>query len=435
MAEGKKRLKNGVLAIADQAVVSAGTFLSTMLICRNCSDAEFGIFALAWTIVAFLRTIQDRVIAAPFLAFTFSPGFSRTSFRGSSIAHQAIFSFASTTAIVAGAFAIWVLGFGIGHFSFGLSLAVALWFTLGRDQMRSISFTDFKILRLLIMDVVVVVSQLLGLAMLIWMHGFTLSSANLILGFGCLVPLAFWLWFTKSQYTIEKNAIVSDWSHNWVYARWLVGARVLGIAPIVVIPWLIAIMEGEKGTGVFGVCSSLVGVSLMFVQGVNNLFQPRTVLELHLNGIRGLIMGIVESIGVICAGLICISTILFFFGGNLLAIFGGQYVGFGFLTFLLSIATLVVSISTMFANGLAALKKAKDFFWGEVSYCVVSIVLAMVLVPTLGLNGAAYAMIAGGLTATLVTGVTLAKAIRNYVSESGENGTTHVSIPEEMEIA
>ena len=173
----------------------------------------------------------------------------------------------------------------------------------------------------------------------------------------------------------------------------------------------------------------------MFVQGVNNLFQPRTVLELHLNGIRGLIMGIVESIGVICAGLICISTILFFFGGNLLAIFGGQYVGFGFLTFLLSISTLVVSISTMFANGLAALKKAKDFFWGEVSYCVVSIVLAMVLVPTLGLNGAAYAMIAGGLTATLVTGVTLAKAIRNYVSESGENGTTHVSIPEEMEIA
>ncbi len=435
MAEGIKRLKNVVLAISDQAVVSAGTFLSTMLICRNCSDAEFGVFALAWTIVAFLRTIQERMIAAPFLAFTFRPGFDRTSFRGSSIAHQAIFSFASTTAIVVGAFAIWVLGFGMSHFSFGLSLAVALWFTLGRDQMRSISFTDFKILRLLIMDVVVVASQLLGLAMLIWMHGFTLSSANLILGFGCLVPLAFWLWFTKSQYTIEKNAIVSDWSHNWVYARWLVGARVLGIAPIVVIPWLIAILEGEKGTGVFGVCSSLVGVSLMFVQGVNNLFQPRTVLELQKNGVQGLKMVITESIGVIFAGLICISTVLFFFGGNLLSVFGGQYAGYGFLTFLLSISTLVVSISTMLANGLAALKKAKDFFWGEVSYCFMSIVMALVLVPTLGLLGAAYAMIAGGLAATVVTGVTLAKGFRTYVSESDAHGTTDLSMPEEMEIA
>ena len=435
MAEGTQRLRNGIFAIADQAVVSAGTFLSTMLICRNCTDSDFGVFSLAWTIIAFLRTIQERMIAAPFLAFTFRPGFGRTSFRGSSLAHQAIFSGISTIVVATGAFTVWSLNFGLDQLSFGLSLAVALWFTLGRDQMRAISFTDFAILRLLIIDLIVVASQLIGLLMLVRMNRFSLVDANLILGFGSLIPLAFWFWLTRSKYSFDSKWIVKDWANNFAYSRWLVGARVLGIAPIVVIPWLIAIMEGEKGTGVFGVCSSLVGVSLMFVQGVNNLFQPRTVLELQKNGTRGLVAAIRESIAVICVGLIGISTLFFFYGGKLLAIFGSQYVSFGFLTFLLSLSTLVVSLSTMFANGLAALGKSKDFFWGEVSYCVVSIVLALILVPTLGLHGAALAMIAGGLATSGVTGITLARGIRSYSPNGVQKHSNEIAASEKLEIS
>ena len=167
----------------------------------------------------------------------------------------------------------------------------------------------------------------------------------------------------------------------------------------------------------------------------NNLFQPRTVLELQKNGTRGLVVAITESITVICVGLTGISIVFFFFGGKLLAIFGGQYVGFGLLTFLLSISTLVVSISTMLANGLAALEKSRGFFWGEVSYCVVAIVLAFVLVPTLGLQGAAYAMIAAGLATTSVTGVTLVKGIRSYVTQTVPEDSTEFSEPEKVEIA
>ena len=114
-------------------------------------------------------------------------------------------------------------------------------------------------------------------------------------------------------------------------------------------------------------------------------------------------------------------------------ILGTQYVGFGFLTFLLSVSTLVISISTMLSNGLAALKKSKDFFWGEVSYCVVSIVSALVLIPSQRLNGAAYAMILGGLAVTIVTAVRLADGVHNYVAESSTNDETDSLMPGERE--
>ena len=424
--EGKNRLKNSLLAIADQIVVSAGTFLSVMMVCRNCSNADFGIFILAWTIIQFLRTVQERMIAAPYLVFAFRPGFERKSYRGSSITHQAFFAVLSSCIALVVSIAAWILGYGF--FWFGVSLAVALLFNLARDEMRAISYTDFAFLRLLILDVTVVATQLLGLLLLSWFGMFSLISANLMIGFGCISPFAVWLWLTKSKFSFESNAIVADWYHNWTYSRWLVGSRVLGIAPTIFVPWLIALYEGEEGTGVFGVCGSLVGVSLMFVTGINNLFQPRTVLELQRNGIRGMLTTIAESIVVICIGLVCLSTLFLFYGGDLLAIFGSQYTPFGFLTFLLSTSTLVVSVSTMFANGLAALKMSRDFFWGEVSCCIVSIVSAIVLVPSHGLNGAAYATILGGFAATVVIGMTLARGVRLYDLHS-ENRTVEAGSP------
>jgi len=414
MAEGKGKLKNSVLALSDQVVVSAGSFLSGIIICRNTSEADFGVFCLAWSIITFLRVVQERMIAAPYLAFTFRPSFNRKTYRGSSISHQAFFAVLISCIVMAVSIIAWLLGYEAGLAWQGPSLAFALFFSLARDQMRAVSFTDFTFLRLLVLDFTVVATQLVGLLILVWLNCFSLTSANFTLGFGCIGPFVAWLWLTKSQYTFEVKAIVLDWFHNWHYAQWLVGSRVLGIAPMVLVPVLIVRHEGDEGNAIYGVCCSLVGVSAMFASGFNNLFQSRTVLELQRNGIRGMLIAIAESMVVVSVVLTCLSGVFLFWGGNLLAIFGSQYTSFGFLTFLLSVSTLVVSFSAMFGYGLAALQKSRDFFWGEVSCGIVSIVSALFLLPRYGLNGAAYATILGGFAATLVTGLTLARGVRLY---------------------
>jgi len=414
MAEGKGKLKNSVLALSDQVVVSAGSFLSGIIICRNTSEADFGVFCLAWSIISFLRVVQERMIAAPYLAYTFRPSFNRKTYRGSSISHQVFFAALISCIVMVASIIAWILGYDSGLVWQVPSLAFAMFFSLARDQMRAVSFTDFTFLRLLVLDFTVVATQLLGLVMLVWFDFFSLTWANLTLGFGCIGPVVVWLWLTKSQYSFELKAMVVDWYHNWNYAQWLVGSRLLGIAPMVLIPLLIVRYEGDEGNAIYGVCCSLVGVSAMFASGFNNLFQARTVLELQRNGIRGMIIAIGESMVVVSLVLTCLSGIFLFWGGNLLAIFGSQYTKFGFLTFLLSVSTLVVSFSAMFGYGLAALQKSRDFFWGEVSCGIVSIVSALLLLPNYGLNGAAYATILGGFAATLVTALTLARGVRLY---------------------
>jgi len=421
-SEGTKRLKSSLIAIADQIVVSAGTFLSSVIICRNTTEAEFGRFCLAWSVIAFLRVLQERLIAAPYLANTFRPSFLRTTYRGSTLAHQTFLALITSCIVLFGSLAAWILGYGVETLLHGMSLAIALFLNLARDQMRSISFTDFTFQRLLILDITIVATQLIGLMLLVVLGSFSLISANLVIGFGCIGPVVVWLWLTKSLYSFEQKTMVSDWYHNWSYAQWLVGSRILGIAPVVIIPLLIVKYEGQEGNGVYGVCCSIVGVSAMFASGFNNLFQSRTVLEMQRSGTRGMLSAIAESAVVIGTVLTCLSVVFLFYGGELLNIFGSQYVQFGFLTFLLSVSTLVVNFSTLFSNGLAALKKSRDFFWGEVSCGVVSVASASLLVPSHGLSGAAYATIFGGLAASLVTGVTLARGVRSYDLHS-ESGT------------
>ena len=418
MSDTKKKAKQGVVAFADQVVVSSSSFMTMLLVSRNSSDFDVGVFALAWTTISFLRTVQERIIAAPFLAFTYQPDFQRSTFRGSSIAHQIGFAIVTSVVVLLGSIVFWILKGDSRGLLFGLSIAFTLPFHLIRDQMRAISCADFEYSRLLVLDVSIVFCQMVGLLVLSWLDIFLLPYANLVIGIACVAPIVFWLYTIRSSYSIELGVVKSDWNNNWRYSRWLVVARVLGIAPILVIPWLIAFILGERDAGVFSVCASLVGVSLMFVTGANNMFLPHTVHELHTRGMRFMLISVGEALAVIVSVLTLVSIVFWFFGGALLTIYGDRYADYGVLAFLLSVSTLAVSISTIFGNGLTALKNAKDFFWGEISCCVTSIFAAVFLIPIYGLNGAAVSHILGGLAATVVTGLTLLRGVRSHQSHS-----------------
>jgi O-antigen/teichoic acid export membrane protein len=426
MPEISKNVKNGVLALGDQMVVSAGTFLTVMMVSRNCSAYEVGVFSLTWTVIAVLRTVQERLIAAPFLAFTYQPLFNRTTYRGSSIAHQICFAGISSLIIAIIALCSPIFGAGSYETELGLSLAVALFFNLARDQMRALSYTDFSFFRLLLLDSLVVGSQLLGLVLLSWSLRFSLISTNIILGIACIAPLCIWLRQIWNTFEINRKWVGCDWNHNWNYARWLVGGRLIGIAPIVAIPWLIAYFQGEEGTGIYAVCSSLVGLSMMFVTGVNNMFQPRTVLEFQKNGVSGMLASLFSSITLMIGVLSIVSLSFWFVGDRLLATYGQSYAQYSFLAFLLSISILIVSISCLLNNGLVALNQSRAQFWSEVSHCIGAVVFAFFLIPTYGLIGAAYASIIGSTAATIVSLITLALGVLAHNQTSTLNHLPHI---------
>ncbi len=404
-------------SLADQVVVSACTFLTMVLISNHCTKEHVGVYALTATIINLMRTVQDRMITAPYLTFAYRPGFDRPTFRGSVFVHQAILASVGTTVILLLAlFGLWLGYSPAWMYVFG-STAAALPLTLVRDQIRAMSAASFQIKQQFVFDVAIGASQLFGLMILSWLQHFSIVWVNVMIGLSCVVPNLAWFIAYGRTLDVDQRVVVEDWHNNWEYSRWLVGARVFGMFGYFLVPWLLWYYRGEAATGVFAVCSSLVGISLMFVTGLNNLFQPRTIRELQRNGMRGMLYSIVESIVVIFGILTCISMGFYAFGSYALGyVFGDAYREYGQVAFLLSLSTLVVSLSTLFGNGLAALGNSKEYFWGEFSSCVVSVLAALLLIPLLNLHGAALALALGGAASTLVTGWTLYRGIRKWES-------------------
>ncbi len=401
--------KLGGLSLLDQAVVSATNFLSMVILTHACPTAEVGMFALAWTVLGYLRTGQERLLAAPYLVFANQPGRDSSTLLGSNLIHQT--SFALLSSLLVASFALVIRN---GSSFSGTAptlwiLALALPFLLVRDHWRAIFGAHLRFDVSLSLDLAVSVVQLGGMGLLAWTGWLNAPTAMAMLGLACVLPAFLAFIGSPQSYRVEPTRLLPDWKLEWAYAKWLVIARAVGIAGYFLIPWMVAgFLEDAAAVGRYANCSNLVGLSLMFVMGVNNFFLPRTVQAYHAGGTVAMLRSVADCVIVLVSCLAAISVAFWFLGDWLLGIvYGADYSSSGEIAFLLSISTLAVCVSIACGNGLAALQRPKAYFWGEFSYFLVSVLIAWWLIPIYDLRGAAWALVGGGCAASLVTLATL----------------------------
>ncbi|MEM8681030.1 MAG: hypothetical protein AAGF97_16925, partial [Planctomycetota bacterium] len=360
----------------------------------------------------FLRTGQERMLSNPYLVFVHQPGRGVPAWTGSSLLFQACFAAVSAGLLMGLAALFQIVGAPVGLPPVLVVLALGIPFLLLRDHLRAISAAHEKFGTALLIDLGVSAIQLGGLVALNAFAEVTIPRVAALLGFACLVPAGLWWLVTWPRLELDWDQVGQDWLESWHYSRWLVLARTLGIGGYFAVPWLVVFFLGESEAGIFATCSAVVGLSLMFLNGANNFFQPRTVKANQDRGVSGMGRVIVTALLVIGSFLTAVSTLLFFAGGTVMQMFGPAYTDYGDLAFWLSLSMLAVSVSIVCGNGFAALRCPQGYFWGELSYSLVAVGLSIVLIPWLGLNGAALALVAAGLAASVVTSCTLIPLIR-----------------------
>lgn len=407
------------LALADQLVVSGSNFLTMALVANYCTQSEVGVFHLAWILVNFIRTANERTLAAPYMAFVHRDDQDSKTLLGSSLVHQALFAVACCVFLIA-----------FGGISFTLPklralgpivllLVLSLPWMLLRDHVRAICSAHFQYHVSLAVDCVASLLQVGGILGLAVAGYLTIPRVVMVLGGACLVPAVAWLAVSPREYQIERSAVASHWKQNWGYARWLVLSRSIAIGGNNLIPFLVVFMMDQASAGAFGICTSLVGLSLTFIMGANNFFLPRTVKAYHEVGVDRMMQMIYQAIGVFASALACIVALFLFAGGWLLGrIYGPDYASNGPIISLLSLGYLVISVSIACSNGLAALGKSKEYLVGEVAYCIVAVTLSAALIPAFGLVGAATALLVASCVSSAITMGILWNLVRKQRAES-----------------
>lgn len=423
VGDSKRDAKRGIMALADQAICSGTNFLTMAMLARSLSMSVFGVFSIAFLGFQFARTIQERTLAAPYLVFTHRPDQDSRTLLGSNLVLQVGFAILTLIITVVAGLACIATGRAPELGRTLLLLGAAVPFLLLRDQLRAVSLAHFRIGTSLIMNAAVAVIQLGGIGLLFFTKNTSVPLAISVLGIACLIPTAGWYWYRPLAFDVDRQRIASDWGTFWGFSRWLVVARAFGIGGQYLVPMMVALYLNADSVGAFATCTALVGLSMMFILGLNNFAQPRTVVAFQEKGTAAMLGTVLQTVACFAVFLGGAALVLFFFGGRLLGlIYGADYEPYGTIAAMLSLGMLAVSVSIAFQNGLAAFGKPQGFLLGEISYFLTAVGLAFVLIPMWGLQGAAASLIAAGVVVSLITIATLVWLIKNDDRQSKESG-------------
>jgi O-antigen/teichoic acid export membrane protein len=382
-------VKSGSLAIADQAVVS-GTNFATSILLGWSGRTELGIYYLALSTLVFFRGIQEQLITAPYLVYAQRRSGTDTEvYAGSALLHHLALGAVSTVVIGV------ILLAGIGPLPMKsvwvLLLGIAPLYLL-RDFVRQMLFAQLNLRMAFALDVLVAVVQL-GLMLPLAMN--KLLNVELTwLSIAFASGAAALLWAVAKPETVRGN-ILSAKIHaveNWSFAKWALLTQVIGGSTPYLMPWIVAGLHGARETGSLGACTTIVGLSNMFLIGVGNFLSPKAAQAFASGGVPAL-QKVLWQRGTLCAAALGGASLLAFTVGGHVAgmVYGPQFADCGLIMGLLSLAALVNSLGITAGNGLCSMDRPSANLWADVGTLVVSLMAMFFLIPLLGILGAALA--------------------------------------------
>jgi O-antigen/teichoic acid export membrane protein len=215
--------------------------------------------------------------------------------------------------------------------------------------------------------------------------------------------------------------VLADWSENWAFAKWaLLSFSIVDTIPFVM-PWIVTLSGGPAASGTFGACTTLIGVTNVFIGGTGNFLKPKAAESFLAGGTAGLSRVLMGTAWVFTAvfGSLCLLVLA---TGDRLAVlvFGDAYSGTGAILLSLAGGVLIGSLGWIAANGLWAIGQLRASFIADTCMLLATLLATACLVGPYGPLGAALATLVGMFVGASLKIATLYRALRS-LRRSGES--------------
>lgn len=417
-----------MVALADQAVVSATSLAASVLIGRLAGDQALGIYVLGFSVILLVGVVQDSLVNVPYTFFR-RPEAADPAYAGGAMLAGSVLSAVGFALAAGGGFAAarWGPWAWLSPTFFALAVTVPLF--LLRDWARRYAFAHHRVRGVAVMDgaaSVLLLGSLLGLHAAGWLNG---PAAILALGLAMGLPAAIWLWLRRSEFDLATGRPGAVLSRHWEFGRLDVAAQAVGVAQGYAAHWLLALDGVPESAGILAACLTVTAVANPVILGVNNVLMARLADARSQGGLDEVWRVVRKTTVLFALTILPIAALLVLFGGTVVElIYGPEYAGHGGAVALLAGAVVLWAGDTPCVNGLRALDRPDVYLGAGTAGMVVVIVAALVLVgtPTDGLpdetvavRGAALAILLGAVTESAVQWAGLRRILRDGRSDPG----------------
>ncbi len=393
------------LTIADQGIVSAANFATSIIIGRMCSKEEFGLYLLGFSIVILVVNTQLSLISAAYTVF--SPrmrGEAHARYTGSTLIHQIVYACIVVAALffAATAMRLWGGPEGLGPVLWTLAAVIAL--ILLKEYARQVCFAGLRIKTVFALDTAVSVLQVAGLLGLAYAGGLSARHAYGVIGLCAGAAGLLWLAASRRMFSPRLSEAGAHFRKNWGYGKWIFAYNVAFVASNQIYPWLLLAFHGAEANGIYGACAGVIFLVNPLIIGLGNFLGPKTVHALTENGPQAMRRVVRLADLFFLAGIGGFAVLMFFAGEWVLTLFYGQkYAGHGAVVVVLGVVQVAWALTVPANFGLNALERPDIAFKSLLLSLGVMVTVGVWLVWAYGPMGVAFGLLAGNIAACVFT--------------------------------
>jgi O-antigen/teichoic acid export membrane protein len=385
-----------VLALADQAVVSATSFLTTVLVGRYTDPSQLGAYAIAVSVLASLFTIQGSLITLPYSIQRHRPLGTPAEHAGSSLAQGGLLSAVAIVLLAVTALGLLARGAPPEVTAMTWALAAVMPFGLLREFGRRFAFTHLQMAQALGLDAAVAVIQVSILGWLGWTGRMSAVTACGALGISCGLAAIGWLYVARTDFVIRVGQLWAATKQSWGLGKWLFVGQVITVQAQRYIPyWLMIVIAGAAATGIYAACMSVVSFVNPLMFGFANILTPRSVLAWKEGGGKALRRQTIRDSLFLGVLMLAFCLLVLSAGEEVMRFLyhGNEYEGHGHTIAVLAFATLASAIGMPASNALATMERPRAIVGVGIVGALLTVVLIWGLMAQWGLVGAAYGLL------------------------------------------
>lgn len=404
----RKFLGREVWALTDQAIVSATSFVTNVMLARFMGLREFGVFVLAWMAVLFANSLQTALIVAPMMSIgAKQEDKDRPSYFGAVVFQELVLVCLCFLLVFA------ALKTSSGFFRhsdlrhLALPLAVAAFAYQTQDFLRRYFFSTRQSQLALADDALSYLTQV-PLLFLLHREGLLNSATALwVMGgtsiFGVVVG---WFWFERIEFHWDWIKTVAR--RHWRVSRWLTASAMLTWTSGNLFMIAAPAYYGAAAAGALKGSQNLLGVANIWFLGLDNIVPAETARRLRDGGVHSMLTYI-RSIMVKWGGLtLLFAAVLAAASGFWLRLaYGPEMVQYSNILRLYALLYFMIFLGGPPRAGLQALEFTVPVFWSYLAMTAFSVSFASPMVKWLGLSGTMFGLIGTQIVFQSIVGISL----------------------------
>lgn len=387
------------LALADQAVVSGTSLLSTVLVGRWTVPSELGIYTIGLSVLGSMLAVQDALILLPYMIQRHSPSRSEAEHAGISLLHTGLLAAAATVMLALAAVVALALGASTYLTALIVALVLAVPFAMLREFGRNYAFAQLNVANAFVLDASVAALQLMALGWLGWTGRLSAVGACAALGGACALTSLVWLCCSRSSFAIRAEQLRQATRESWALGKWLCAGQVTVTVQGYASYWLLPLMISMTETGVYAACNSIASLANPLLTAFRNTLTPRAVRAFEEGGGAKLCRQAYRDALVLTGAMLLFCVAIFVGGDTLMRIVyhGPEYGGRSHVVTILAVAVMAGAAGAPASNALASMKRPQVIVLATSVGTMVTLVAIWILSIKWGLVGAALGFLAGNV--------------------------------------